>query len=87
MREAVYYWKNGAPVYHDVERDHGYLVVTGGGEQYFDEAAAAMRFSAFMEELGYDAVYYDCQIDSSGRERRFERMPEQLMLASVALGL
>ena len=62
MREAVYYWKNGAPVYHDVERDHGYLVVTGGGEQYFDEAAAAMRFSAFMEELGYDAVYYDCQI-------------------------
>lgn len=68
-------------------RDHGYLVVCGSSDMYYEDAAGALRYAAFMGELGYDAVYFDAQIQDDGSVMRFRRQTEQEMLACVALGI
>lgn len=65
--------------------DHGYVVVCGSDDMYFDTAAEAMRYAAFMAELGYDAVCFDAQIQDDGTRERFRRKTEQEMRACVAL--
>lgn len=68
-------------------RDHGYVVVCGSTDMYFDTAAAAMRFAAFMEQLGYDVVYFDAQLQDDGKVKRFRRQTEQEMRVCIALDI
>lgn len=68
-------------------RDRGYIVVCGSDDEYFSEAAAAMRYAAFMGQLGYDAVYYDAQLQVDGTVERLRRRTEKEMRACVALGI
>lgn len=67
---------------------NGFVVFVDSSKdgEYFSDAASAMRYAAFMEQLGCDAIFYNARM-VEGRVVREERVPEQFMRACVNLGL
>lgn len=53
---------------------NGLYVNCGVGEDFFSDAESALRYAAFMAQLGYDSVYYsawlvDGELKIGGRLR------------------
>lgn len=69
------------------DRVHGHIVICGEGEMYFQMAADAKRYAEFMAELGYDALYFDAQIQDDGTLLRLGRETEQDIWACIVLDL
>lgn len=52
--------------------------------EFFDDAAAALRYAEFMAELGWDAVYFWADL-VGGKIHRRERCAEQMVCECIVL--
>lgn len=58
---------------------YGFLVISGDASDFFDDAAAALRYAEFYASLGWDSLFYRAFLDHSGHVQVCGRLSEDVL--------